>query len=385
MPPAHPLLLRHSGLPLARSRGQGPVQLGAEAQEASSQRWKGLRQQRRQGRRQRPAEGRRRARQGLHGDRGAGWLGCEHCQRSQGLRHHQATSAWRRPPQRGGGGTAADSCSTTDGGAVALCSSAWYYAIVWCSSFDVRAREAGVQASVHPCAVSCSAADGLPDLRSFQRAVSSSAAVRGEHKRGRADGGRPFRPARRSLVVCAAPHGHQRSKKHRRKQAAIAAALPPPLAACSLHLPSNPPTAACRAPCSSAPAAATRLWVSAEHQSCCREAVAAQLPRLAAHNPSCLPAGHLSHSPHGFSALHRPDVTFSCGGLLYPVHSMLLAGAWEGWGGGLSGQCLPASAAAPCAVSPAADQHPVHPCPPAVSSRFFTEFFTYIKVPGWLA
>ncbi|KAI7837632.1 hypothetical protein COHA_008556 [Chlorella ohadii] len=49
--------------------------------------------------------------------------------------------------------------------------------------------------------------------------------------------------------------------------------------------------------------------------------------------------GHLSHSPHGFSALHRPDVTFSCGGLLFPVHSLLLS----------------------------------------VSSRFFTEFFTYIK------
>ncbi|PRW44473.1 kelch 5 isoform A [Chlorella sorokiniana] len=49
--------------------------------------------------------------------------------------------------------------------------------------------------------------------------------------------------------------------------------------------------------------------------------------------------GHLSHSPHGFSALHRPDVTFSCGGLMFPVHSLLLS----------------------------------------VSSRFFTEFFTYIK------
>ncbi|PSC69973.1 Zinc finger and BTB domain-containing [Micractinium conductrix] len=52
--------------------------------------------------------------------------------------------------------------------------------------------------------------------------------------------------------------------------------------------------------------------------------------------------GHLSHSPHGFSVLHRPDVNFQCGGLVFPVHSLLLS----------------------------------------VSSSFFCDFFSYLRKNG---
>ncbi|KAL4428464.1 hypothetical protein ABPG75_002553 [Micractinium tetrahymenae] len=48
--------------------------------------------------------------------------------------------------------------------------------------------------------------------------------------------------------------------------------------------------------------------------------------------------GHLTHTPNGFSKLHRPDISFQCGGLIFPVHSLLLS----------------------------------------VSSRFFTDFFTFM-------
>ena len=113
------------------------------------------------------------------------------------------------------------------------------------------------------------------------------------------------------------------------------AALPPPLPPLAASAPRQPNATAAppQAPCSFAPAAATPLWVSAGQSPvgavllrslsmlrCCTHVAIRRCP-------AC--AGHLSHSPQGFSALHRPDVTFSCGGLLYPVHSMLLAGAWR--------------------------------------------------------
>lgn len=98
------------------------------------------------------------------------------------------------------------------------------------------------------------------------------------------------------------------------------------------------------APCWSAPAAATPLWVSGAG----RGGGCTPLPASPSHlpgrppstdrqppRPPALPAGHLSHAPQAFSALHRPDVTFSCGGLMFPAHSVLLAGGcWAVVGAG---------------------------------------------------
>ena len=83
--------------------------------------------------------------------------------------------------------------------------------------------------------------------------------------------------------------------------------------------------------------------------------------------PAAAPAGHLSHSPHGFSALHRPDVTFSCGGLLYPVHSMLLAGARRLRSGGhVNAACLPPLASLRCCTTAQLQPSP-QPCAPLQS------------------
>ena len=94
---------------------------------------------------------------------------------------------------------------------------------------------------------------------------------------------------------------------------------------------------------------------SAERRRMCP--LAASCPPLLAPLRRSIPAGHLSHSPQGFSALHRPDVTFSCGGLLFPVHSLLLSGALA-CGGGPS--WLAASRVPPSPAAAAAQAKPHH-------------------------
>ena len=126
---------------------------------------------------------------------------------------------------------------------------------------------------------------------------------------------------------------------------------------------------------------------------CCARAMHALRPSSpAARPPARLPAaaaaaGHLSHSPHGFSKLHRPDVTFSCGSLLFPAHSLLLAGARAVGGGGegsrmrmRSHPCCRFARFRPLASPPTTHCYSLLSsmvC--TVSSRFWTEFFSFIQ------
>lgn len=161
----------------------------------------------------------------------------------------------------------------------------------------------------------------------------------------------------------------------------VAAALPPPVA------------------CSQAEAGSPRRCRPAGESSL-THCQSAMLVRTSSGNTS---VGHLSLSPLGFSALHRPDFTFQCQALLFPVHSVLLSGGWRELVT-TSQQCAPhgapttipdsthrRSAAAAGFASPPSLARCLclrllpTPAAPTASSKFFTEFFTYIrgqKAPG---